>query len=160
MKPPIEKAGKMRVGKNYRSVYKVIAPIQCGHCSREIEPGELVTRGSTKEFAYSCLLCDDCRAVIINTTQSKTHPLTRFIVSREWFDNANGNVIELMDSITKAAGYSTLKKTWGFANMVGYHLEKRDRLLGARFFCLLNEVSDEFKIIRSETVEAFNEMFG
>lgn len=73
---------------------------------------------------------------------------------------ANGNAVELMESIAKAAGYSGLERTRSFASMVGYHLEQYDRLLAANFFCLLSQAADKFPVIRSEVSATFENMSG
>ena len=142
----VEKIDRVRAECGFRNVYKAILGLICDTCAVKIKPGELVTRAAKKTSGPHSFICAKCRPVgDIEKEQDNKKTLTYFVSNSDWFLNANGNALDLLDSITEAVGYSQLKHTRSFAIMVGWHIEKYiDELLAARFFCLLEEVRENF----------------
>lgn len=157
----IERAGSMKVNGIYIAVYRMLQNIRCAKCGARIEPGELVIRGSKRIYKPNKFLAGCCVNVKIDVTDYNKDPLNFFTGTNAWFLNYNGDALELLERITKACGYSELKKNLSYASMVGWHIEKYySKVLAERFFCLLNKASEEFPVIRSEAGATFENMFG
>ena len=137
-------------------VYKSEIELKCRKCFRKITINELVVRAGKRLRGY---VCSGCEKIDVDKSYNSKDKINYFILTDDWFYNANGNAVELMEEIARACEYSELKRTRSFANMVGYHLKNYSDLLSARFFCLLAEVEDQFPEVKSEIQMVFDEQF-
>jgi hypothetical protein len=142
----VNRIGTTRDGKTLLAIYEALESMPCVKCSKVIEVGNNCTRVYNGRQHGKQFLCVKCRPLNVVNKGPKKTPLDFYIETRAWFDDANGDAAALVEKIARAAGYEFFKHTRSYANMVGWHIAKRDKLLSDRYFFLLNESADKFPV--------------
>lgn len=146
MTKPLQRFGTMSFENGMLIVYKATRAIKCDKCLHRIDKNELVTRKKTE------VLCSGCRPIEMDKICGNRIALNRFILCDEWFHDANGNALELLDQIAEACGYERfyLGRTYNYAMMVYWHIQNyRNELLATRFLCLVNEEIQHFPEVKT-----------